>query len=144
MGILDRDYMREDDPADWWKPGYSLKRWLTIGLIAISLLTSLLWLVRSSGFLRSHSHESHGKQSLIVNINSANLADLETLPNIGPVRAQAIIAQRPYRAVDELKKVSGISARQLEQLRPFVKVDGKTEKISAKLRSNGGQSGQNP
>ena len=31
MGIYDRDYMREDDPADWWKPGYSIKRWLTIG-----------------------------------------------------------------------------------------------------------------
>ena len=50
MGIYDRDYMREgDEPADWWKPGYSIKRWLTIGIIAVSLLTSVVFLGRSIG-----------------------------------------------------------------------------------------------
>jgi competence ComEA-like helix-hairpin-helix protein len=128
MALADRDYMREDDPADWWKPGHSLTRWLTIAVIVVSLLTSLVWLVRSTGVLRSHSHAGREKQSLIVNVNSANLDELETLPGIGPVRAQAIVGQRPYKSIDDLRKVSGISARQLEQMRPFVKIDGKTER----------------
>ena len=52
MGIYDRNYMRgSDDPADWWKPGYSIKRWLTIALIAVSLLTSIVWLGRSLGII---------------------------------------------------------------------------------------------
>ena len=53
MGIYDRDYMREgDEPADWWKPGYSIKRWLTIGIIAVSLLTCVMFLGRSIGIPR--------------------------------------------------------------------------------------------
>jgi hypothetical protein len=52
MGIYDRDYMRDDDPADWWKQGYSIRRWLTIGIIAVSLLTSLFYFARTTGISR--------------------------------------------------------------------------------------------
>lgn len=42
-----------------------------------------------------------------LNINSATLAELDKLPGIGAVRAQAIIDNRPYSLVEELisKKV---------------------------------------
>ncbi len=47
-----------------------------------------------------------------VNINTAGQAELEQLPGIGPVTAQAIIAFRSERgtfsSVDELLEVSGI------------------------------------
>jgi competence protein ComEA len=36
-------------------------------------------------------------QGTLVNLNSATKAELETLPQIGPARADAIIAKRPYR-----------------------------------------------
>lgn len=109
MGIYDRDYMREDDPADWWKPGYSIKRWLIIGTLAVSLLTSVLYFARSAGFGRSKQSSTRAENlSLKVNINTATEEELDTLPNIGPARAKLIIAGRPYKSVDELKKVSGI------------------------------------
>jgi hypothetical protein len=91
MGIYDRDYMRESDPADWWKPGYSFKRWLTIAVIVVSLLTSIVWLVRTSGLARIARGPTYEKQSLKVNINSATQRELETLPGIGGALAPSMI-----------------------------------------------------
>jgi competence ComEA-like helix-hairpin-helix protein len=130
MGLYDRDYMRQDDPADWWKPGYSLKRWLIIAILAVSLLTSALYLARSAGFgWTKQTATARDSLSLRVNINTATEAELDTLPNIGPARAKLIIANRPYKSVDELKKIAGIGDKQLQAMRPFVKTDGATEKI---------------
>jgi DNA uptake protein ComE-like DNA-binding protein len=69
------------------------------------------------------------KSSLIVNINTASAQELESLPSIGSSRAEQIIAHRPYASVDELSQVKGITPRVINQLRPFVKTDGVTEKI---------------
>jgi competence protein ComEA len=41
-------------------------------------------------------------QSAIVNINTASVAELDALPGIGAVRAQAIIDNRPYGELSEL------------------------------------------
>ncbi|MBX3014909.1 MAG: ComEA family DNA-binding protein [Caldilineaceae bacterium] len=58
----------------------------------------------------------------LININTATATELETLPGIGPSKAAAIIANRPYNAIDELDRVPGIGVRTLEQLRPLVTV----------------------
>ena len=58
----------------------------------------------------------------LVNLNTATATDLETLPGIGPSKAAAIIANRPYSTVDDLDKVPGIGPSTLEQLRPLVTV----------------------
>ena len=140
MGIYDRDYMREDDPADWWKPGYSIKRWLTIGIVAVSLLTSLFYFARTTGIIRPKRRavpavaraapaEPHGKGSLRININTATIEELETLPGIGPARAKVIVANRPYQSVDDLAKLQGIGPKLVNDLGPFVKTEGDTEKL---------------
>jgi competence protein ComEA len=41
-------------------------------------------------------------QAGLVDINSASQADLQTLSGIGPARAKAIIAGRPYNGKDDL------------------------------------------
>jgi competence protein ComEA len=58
----------------------------------------------------------------LINLNTATATDLETLPGIGPSKAAAIIANRPYSTVDDLDKVPGIGPSTLEQLRPLVTV----------------------
>jgi len=69
------------------------------------------------------------KRSLRVNVNTAKTEELESLPNIGPSKAEVIITNRPYQSVDELAKLRGISQRILDEMRPFIKTDGTTEKI---------------
>ncbi len=43
-----------------------------------------------------------------VNLNTASQEMLEALPEIGPVKAQAIIANRPYKKIEDIMKVKGI------------------------------------
>src|SRR5262249_25555178 len=44
-----------------------------------------------------------------VNLNTATVAELETLPGVGPAYAKAIVANRPYKSVDDLARVKGLS-----------------------------------
>jgi len=55
-----------------------------------------------------------------VDINSATLEQLLSLPNIGDVKAQAIIDGRPYASIDELEKIDGIGPKTLDKLRDLV------------------------
>ncbi len=56
-----------------------------------------------------------------VNINTADVAALETLPGVGPAIASRIVAWReengPFRSVDELAAVSGIGEKTLDGMR---------------------------
>lgn len=60
----------------------------------------------------------------IVNINTATADQLETLPGIGEVKAQAIIQYRetygPFQSVDELTLVKGIGEKTLQKLLPYI------------------------
>lgn len=53
-----------------------------------------------------------------IDINRASAAQLETLPEIGPDLARAIIKGRPYQTLDDLEKVKGIGPATLEKIRP--------------------------
>ena len=59
-----------------------------------------------------------------VNLNTATVADLDTLPRVGPAIAQRIIDWRTtngrFSAVDDLLSVPGIGEKMLESLRPLV------------------------
>jgi competence protein ComEA len=64
--------------------------------------------------------------NVLVNLNTASLAALDTLPGVGPVLAQRILDWRAqhgrFTSVDELGEVSGIGDKLLEQIRPKVTV----------------------
>jgi DNA uptake protein ComE-like DNA-binding protein len=57
-----------------------------------------------------------------TDLNTASAAQLDALPGIGPVLAKRIIAARPFASVDDLERVSGITAVALARLRPLVSV----------------------
>ena len=62
----------------------------------------------------------------LVNLNTADQIELETLPEVGPVTAQAIIGWREehggFTAVDELLDVDGIGEATLSRIAPMVTV----------------------
>lgn len=58
----------------------------------------------------------------LININTATPSELESLPGIGPSKAAAIVANRPYATVEDLERVPGIGARTMDQLRALVTV----------------------
>jgi competence protein ComEA len=61
-----------------------------------------------------------------VDPNTASLRLLESLPGIGPARAEAIVRERarqPFASTRALERVPGIGPRTREKLEPFLAVD---------------------
>ena len=62
-----------------------------------------------------------------INVNRATVAELTTLPGIGEATAQRIVEYRrknaPFRRIEELLIIRGISRNRLEQIRHRIRLD---------------------
>ncbi|SHI35505.1 helix-hairpin-helix domain-containing protein [Desulfofundulus thermosubterraneus] len=81
--------------------------------------------LRDNPFAQPHGKSPTGSGSL-VNINTADQKELETLPGIGPSLAQRIIQYRetngPFKVPEDIKNVSGIGDKRFEQLKDYITV----------------------
>ena len=85
---------------------------------------------QQSTVMQPEQSESDKPDSLLdgerINLNEADLYDLQRLPGIGEKRAGDILAYRqengPFESVEELKQVDGIGDGILEELRDYVTV----------------------
>jgi competence protein ComEA len=61
-----------------------------------------------------------------VNLNTATIADLDTLPRIGPAMAQRILdyraAEGRFASVDDLRNVTGIGDKTFAALKDLIAV----------------------
>jgi competence protein ComEA len=68
-----------------------------------------------------------GQPGVPLDLNTATAEQLDTLPGVGEVTANQIIAYRtahPFRSVDDLRQVPGIGDRRFELLKDLVTVAG--------------------
>ncbi|MCQ2547479.1 MAG: helix-hairpin-helix domain-containing protein [Clostridia bacterium] len=74
----------------------------------------------SSGGSESSQSNSNG----LVNINKADSTELQSIPGIGPSKAQKIVDYRNqngnFGKIEDLTKVSGIGDKTLENMRPYI------------------------
>lgn len=72
------------------------------------------------------SEESNNSTSSIVNINTANEAELEQLPGIGPSISSKIVEYRnkngKFKNIEDIKNVTGIGDSKFEKIKEYIKV----------------------
>jgi competence protein ComEA len=61
-----------------------------------------------------------------ININTATQQEFETLPGIGPAKASTFIQYReengPFKAIEEIKNISGVGEKTFEKLKEYIYV----------------------
>lgn len=61
-----------------------------------------------------------------ININTATAEELDTLPNIGPVKAEAIIQYReeqgPFYTIEQIQEVDGIGEKTFEKIKDMITI----------------------
>ena len=58
----------------------------------------------------------------LININTVSESQLDSLPGIGPVTAQKIIAGRPYGSISELKDKKIVGAKVFDQIKDKITI----------------------
>lgn len=91
-----------------------------------------------SGASRAVSHANVAAPRHLVDLNSATAQELESLPGIGTVLAERMIAYRKsvrrFRTVEDLREVAGIGAKKFDRLKPLVTVAAAETKNNAEKR----------
>jgi comEA protein len=82
-------------------------------------------LVLTSGLLARAQAKKHPPAEPL-DLNTATAEELQQLPGVGPAMAKAIVDFRqksgPFRRVEELLAIRGITKQRLEKIRPYVKI----------------------
>ncbi len=59
----------------------------------------------------------------LININTANATELDTLPGVGEVTAGKIIANRPYEKIEDLKTKKAVGNATFEKIKGLISVN---------------------
>lgn len=74
-----------------------------------------------AGASTSKADESSSETSSQINLNTANLSQLDSLDGIGPTYAQRIIDYReangPFNSIEQIKNVKGIGEKTFEKIK---------------------------
>lgn len=88
------------------------------------IVFSLLLLLATQSFASAQSKKPLPEKPL--ELNTATVEQLQSLPTVGPVAAKAIVRFReksgPFRRVEDLLAVPGFSKKRLAKIRPYITV----------------------
>jgi competence protein ComEA len=108
-------------------------------LFSVYFLVAALLLAMSSTSFAADRNEAKSKEERAarvpakdkINLNTADSETLQTLPGVGPSIAEAIIAARPFKNVNELKDVRGIGEERFKDIKPLVTARKSPENVGA-------------
>jgi competence protein ComEA len=123
----------------WQTPDLSLKQAASVddsqAAVLLSPVTTESEASQSSRF--NNGSLGGAAPRRVVDLNSATVKELESLPGIGAVLAERVIAYRKsvgrFQTVEDLREVTGIGSKKFDRLKPLVTVaaaemKGKAEK----------------
>jgi competence protein ComEA len=91
-------------------------------VLALGLAAAVCVLALTSAYAQT------GGPKAKVNINTAPVSELETLPRIGPKVAQRIVDFRTkngnFKRIEEIMKVQGIGEKTFEDIKDLISVGG--------------------
>ncbi|HUJ12616.1 MAG TPA: ComEA family DNA-binding protein [Thermoanaerobaculia bacterium] len=104
-------------------------------LLAVLLITS----IAGAGLAADTQNAAATPSTLgVVNINTADMAQLQLLPRVGVKAAQRIVDYRtahgPFQKATDIMQVKGFGNKTFERLSAYIVVDGKTT-LSQKIKS---------
>ena len=100
--------------------------------IAVLLISSI------TGAALAADVQNSAAPSGVVNINTADVAQLQLLPRVGAKAAQRIVEYRtahgPFQKATDLMQVKGFGNKSFERLSSYVTIEGKTT-LTQKIKS---------
>lgn len=93
-------------------------------LVLIAMIRSEIGPQASSGDTHKDRVTASAWPDMRIDLNSADEAQLDLLPGIGPGLARRIVENRSrvglFDSIDNLQRVTGIGPRTIERFRPYV------------------------
>ena len=88
--------------------------------------TVIVFLILAIAFLPIAARAEKNPPAKPIDLNVANVKELQELPGVGPVMAQRIIDMRAksghFHRVEDLLAIRGISQKKLDAMRPYVTI----------------------
>ncbi len=120
LKVIDRQRQAVGFDIRGFLDGYKHTSAIDTAKTAVKAQTNVLNYPVSSAISNTATHESPKR----ININSADIGELQMLPGIGPLLAQKIIAFRDsigtFNDADDLLKVRGIGHKNLQRIKPYL------------------------
>src|SRR5215471_15442479 len=105
-----------------------------VSVLSLCILASILFsaaLIPNSLFGASHT-----KGAKLVDVNSADVATLQTLPGITHTLATRIVNGRPYKNVGDLKKVEGMTSSKINGIKTDITFGAASTAKTSKTKSS--------
>ena len=105
---------------------------------SLPILIAVILTMSITGAALAADNTAASSPAGVVNINTADVSQLQYLPRVGQKAAQRIIDYRtahgPFQKATDLMQVKGFGSKTYEQLSTYIVLDGKTT-LTQKVRS---------